>query len=214
MEMLWATSQCSTLPNRSSGLSSPPGLPRHGAESRSRRAAPPPGCPCPRPAPRRPPRRQNRGAPRCAPRAPLRPLSPPSARPAEFPARRPPSRVWPPCGSGTAWPSAAWRGRGGRETRGWLQQRIAEEGWGAPSISALRSLSDWDFLPCLSAPAQHGEVCGLRAGVRATAVEAPAGLLVERLPAALSLAYPRRPLRRLHLAGHQEGPLSGFSWAP
>jgi uncharacterized membrane protein YeaQ/YmgE (transglycosylase-associated protein family) len=35
------------------------------------------------------------------------------------------------------------------------------------------------------------EVCGVRAGERATAVESPAGVLVERLPAALRLACPR-----------------------
>jgi hypothetical protein len=60
-----------------------------------------------------------------------------------------------------------------------------------------------------------GRCVGVRSGVRATAVEPPAELLVECLPAALRLACRARPpLRRLHSAGHQEGPLSGCSWAP
>jgi hypothetical protein len=82
---------------------------------------------------------------------------------------------------------------------------------------ALRSLRNWHYLPALRAPAPHGEdgeVRWLRARLRATAVEAPAELLVERLPAARCLACSRRPLRRLHSAGHQEEPLSGCSWAP
>ena len=64
------------------------------------------------------------------------------------------------------------------------------------------------------------------AHVRATAVESPAELLVEPLPAALRLAQrsrslvcspqclARRPLRLLRSAAHQEGPLSGCSLAP
>jgi hypothetical protein len=63
--------------------------------------------------------------------------------------------------------------------------------WDAPSISALRSLSNRHYLPSLRATAPHGEdgeVRGLRAGLRATAVEAPARVLVERLPVALRLA--------------------------
>src|SRR5688500_11842458 len=83
-----------------------------------------------------------------------------------------------------------------------------------PSPPVLERLALLVFSGSAAPHGAVGEVRGLRARAGATAVEAPAELLVERLPAARCLACSRRPLRRLHSAGHQEGPLSGCSWAP
>src|SRR5215210_698491 len=76
------------------------------------------------------------------------------------------------------------------------------------------TLSYWLILPVsppLSNTVRYG---GSEADMRATAVESAAELLAERLPAARCLACSLRLLRRLHSAGHQEGPLSECSWAP
>src|SRR5215213_8347564 len=93
---------------------------------------------------------------------------------------------------------------------GWLLQRAEKGAEMLCAPQASSTLSYWLILPVSPPPSNTVRYGGSEADVRATAVE----FLAERLPAARCLACSRLPLRRSHSAGHQEGPLSGCSWAP
>src|SRR5215211_841429 len=90
---------------------------------------------------------------------------------------------------------------------GWLLQRAEKGAEMLCAPQASSTLSYWLILPVSPPPSNTVRYGGSEADVRATAVESPAELLVERLPAARCLAcsrwlgwsppcLARRPLRR------------------